>query len=76
MRGVSTDQRPSLGPSSRVLGGSIELGILGKYFDVEIVSIDVETSRIDKYNEGSRRCILVYSGVSAYVTPSNNVHSS
>ncbi|RKF65888.1 Ubiquitin thioesterase OTU1 [Erysiphe neolycopersici] len=45
-------------------GGAIELGILAKYFDIEICSIDVETLRIDKFNEGrANRCILVYSGI-------------
>lgn len=45
-------------------GGSIELDILSKHFEVEICSIDVQTLRVDKYNEGMRsRCILVYSGI-------------
>ena len=45
-------------------GGSIELQILSKHFDVEICSIDVQTLRVDKYNEGMpHRCILVYSGI-------------
>lgn len=45
-------------------GGAIELGILAKHFDIEICSVDVETLRIDKYNEGQpTRCILVYSGI-------------
>ncbi|KAI9373231.1 hypothetical protein BJX61DRAFT_396152 [Aspergillus egyptiacus] len=45
-------------------GGAIELNILSKQFDTEICSIDVQTLRIDRYNEGqSRRCILVYSGI-------------
>ena len=45
-------------------GGSIELDILSKHFEVEICSIDVQTLRVDRYNEGMRtRCILVYSGI-------------
>ena len=45
-------------------GGSIELQILSTHFEVEICSIDVQTLRVDRYNEGkSKRCILVYSGI-------------
>ena len=45
-------------------GGSIELQILSQHFDVEICSIDVQTLRVDRYNEGQpQRCILVYSGI-------------
>ncbi|CZT53254.1 probable OTU1 Yeast OTU Deubiquitinating enzyme 1 [Rhynchosporium secalis] len=45
-------------------GGAIEMGIMAKYFDVEICSIDVQSLRIDKFNEeAQRRCILVYSGI-------------
>ena len=45
-------------------GGQIELDILSKHFDVEICSIDVQSLRVDKYNEGKpQRCILVYSGI-------------
>ena len=45
-------------------GGSIELDILSKHFEVEICSIDVQTLRTDTYNEGkSQRVILVYSGI-------------
>ena len=45
-------------------GGSIELQILSQHFNVEICSIDVQTLRVDRYNEGSSmRCILVYSGI-------------
>ncbi len=44
-------------------GGAIELDILSKHFDIEISSIDVQTLRTDRFNEGSpKRCILVYSG--------------
>ena len=31
-------------------GGAIELGILAKYFNTEIASIDVETGRIDQFS--------------------------
>lgn len=45
-------------------GGAIELDILSKHFDVEICSIDVQTLRADRFNEGRpKRCILVYSGI-------------
>ncbi|PYH95214.1 OTU-domain-containing protein [Aspergillus ellipticus CBS 707.79] len=45
-------------------GGGIELSILSKHFDIEICSIDVQTLRIDRFNEGRPlRCILVYSGI-------------
>ncbi|TVY81944.1 putative ubiquitin thioesterase otu1 [Lachnellula suecica] len=45
-------------------GGAIEMGILAKHFDIEICSIDVQSLRVDKFNEGaSTRCILVYSGI-------------
>jgi ubiquitin thioesterase OTU1 len=45
-------------------GGQIELDILSQQFDVEICSIDVQSLRVDQYNEGaSRRCIVVYSGI-------------
>lgn len=45
-------------------GGGIELSILSQEFDIEIASIDVQTLRVDRFNEGRpRRCILVYSGI-------------
>lgn len=45
-------------------GGAIELGILSKHFDVEISSVDVQTLRVDRFNEGApTRCIVVYSGI-------------
>ncbi|PWY65048.1 OTU-like cysteine protease [Aspergillus heteromorphus CBS 117.55] len=45
-------------------GGGIELSILSKHFDIEICSIDVQTLRVDRFNEGRPlRCILVYSGI-------------
>lgn len=45
-------------------GGAIELDILSKHFNVEICSIDVQTLRADRFNEGRPwRCILVYSGI-------------
>ncbi|KAA8645512.1 hypothetical protein EYZ11_005051 [Aspergillus tanneri] len=45
-------------------GGGIELSILSKHFDIEICSIDVQTLRVDRFNEGqTTRCILVYSGI-------------
>ncbi|KAG6376503.1 hypothetical protein JVT61DRAFT_2496 [Boletus reticuloceps] len=48
-------------------GGAIELGILAKHFNTEIVSIDVETGRIDRFSPSAQgtdyRCIVVYSGI-------------
>ncbi|KZF18917.1 putative OTU-like cysteine protease [Xylona heveae TC161] len=45
-------------------GGGIELSILSSHFDIEICSIDVQTLRVDRFNEGRPlRCILVYSGI-------------
>jgi ubiquitin thioesterase OTU1 len=45
-------------------GGYIELHALSQHFEMEFVSIDVQTLRRDKYNEGKeKRCILVYSGI-------------
>lgn len=45
-------------------GGGIELSILSKHFGVEICSIDVQTLRVDRFNEGQpTRCIVVYSGI-------------
>ncbi|KAL9610479.1 MAG: hypothetical protein Q9167_004819 [Letrouitia subvulpina] len=45
-------------------GGAIELDILSRHFEVEICSIDVQTLRVDRYNEyQAHRCILVYSGI-------------
>ncbi|KAL3470191.1 hypothetical protein BJX99DRAFT_55857 [Aspergillus californicus] len=45
-------------------GGGIELKILSKELNCEICSIDVQSLRIDRFNEGqSQRCALVYSGI-------------
>ena len=45
-------------------GGQIELKIIADHFDIEICSIDVQTLRIDRYNEDRpKRCIVVYSGI-------------
>lgn len=45
-------------------GGAIELNILSKQFGVEICSIDVQTLRVDHFNEGqATRCFVVYSGI-------------
>ncbi|KAH0543968.1 hypothetical protein FGG08_001735 [Glutinoglossum americanum] len=45
-------------------GGGIELAILSQHFDIEICSIDVQSLRVDRYNEGRpTRCIIVYSGI-------------
>ncbi|KIW69028.1 hypothetical protein PV04_04932 [Phialophora macrospora] len=45
-------------------GGQIELDILSQHFDVEICSIDVQSLRVDRYNEQApSRCFIVYSGI-------------
>ena len=45
-------------------GGAIELDIFSRHFEIEICSIDVQTLRVDRFNEGRpNRCILVYSGI-------------
>ncbi|KAL9102279.1 MAG: hypothetical protein Q9163_002548 [Psora crenata] len=45
-------------------GGAIELDVLSRHFDIEICSIDVQTLRIDRFNESKPlRCVLVYSGI-------------
>ena len=45
-------------------GGAIELTILSEHFGIEICSIDVQSLRIDRFNEEApMRCILVYSGI-------------
>lgn len=45
-------------------GGAIELDILSRHFDLELCSVDVQTLRIDRFNQGRpTRCILVYSGI-------------
>ena len=60
-------------------GGAIELDILSKHFDIEICSIDVQTLRIDRYNEHSpNRCIVVYSGIhydTIAISPSDPPHT-
>ncbi|EEP82107.1 conserved hypothetical protein [Uncinocarpus reesii 1704] len=50
--------------SPEAWGGGIELSIFSKHFDIEICSIDVQTLRVDRFNEGRpTRCIVVYSGI-------------
>ena len=45
-------------------GGQIELDILSQHFDIEICSIDVQSLRVDRYNEQAQnRCFIVYSGI-------------
>ena len=61
-------------------GGAIELDILSRHFNVEISSIDVQTLRIDRFNEGRpQRCILVYSGIhydAIALSPSDAPHKT
>ncbi|KIW27944.1 uncharacterized protein PV07_07639 [Cladophialophora immunda] len=55
-------------------GGQIELDILSRQFDVEICSIDVQSLRVDRYNEAATsRCFIVYSGIH-YDTIALSVH--
>ena len=60
-------------------GGAIEMNILSQHFDVEICSIDVQTLRVDRFNEGRpMRCILVYSGIhydTIALSPSDAPHT-
>lgn len=45
-------------------GGGIELAILSQEFDVEICSISVQDGRVDVFNDGkARRVVVVYSGI-------------
>ncbi|PNS21928.1 hypothetical protein CAC42_526 [Sphaceloma murrayae] len=45
-------------------GGGIELSILSVEFGVEVCSINVQDLRVDRFNEGrDRRVVLVYSGI-------------
>ena len=61
-------------------GGAIELDILSKHFNVEISSIDVQTLRTDRFNQGMpERCILVYSGIhydAIALSPSDALHTT
>lgn len=60
-------------------GGAIELSILSQHFDIEICSIDVQTLRVDRFNDGRpQRCILVYSGIhydAIAISPSDPPHT-
>ncbi|KAI9843092.1 MAG: ubiquitin-specific protease otu1 [Sclerophora amabilis] len=60
-------------------GGGIELGILSQHFDIEICSIDVQSLRVDRFNEGRpKRCILIYSGIhydTIALSPSDPPHT-
>ncbi|TKX21143.1 hypothetical protein C1H76_6684 [Elsinoe australis] len=45
-------------------GGGIELSILSVEFGVEVCSINVQDLRVDRFNEGKdRRVVVVYSGI-------------
>ena len=60
----STDDYCRWIQSSDSWGSAIELEILSQHFDIEICSVDVQTLRVDRFNEGrDKRCILVYSGI-------------
>ena len=58
-------------------GGQIELNIISNHFDIEIVSIDVQGLRVDRYNEGRPQyCIVVYSGIHYDAIAFNHFDSS
>ncbi|KAI8093280.1 uncharacterized protein BX664DRAFT_329366, partial [Halteromyces radiatus] len=46
-------------------GGAIELSIFSKYFNIEIVSVDIQTGRMDRFGEGSydELVLILYSGI-------------
>ncbi|CAO3597896.1 unnamed protein product [Absidia cylindrospora] len=46
-------------------GGAIELSIFSKHYSVEIVSVDVQTGRMDRFGEGAfkERVFILYSGI-------------
>ncbi|KAG0050643.1 ubiquitin-specific protease otu1 [Gryganskiella cystojenkinii] len=46
-------------------GGAIELAIFSEHYKIEIDSIDVSTTRADRFGEGkfSQRALLMYSGI-------------
>ncbi|KAI8328374.1 hypothetical protein BC941DRAFT_445106 [Chlamydoabsidia padenii] len=46
-------------------GGAIELSIFSQHYGVEIVSVDVQTGRMDRFGEGSYhdRVMILYSGI-------------
>ncbi|KAJ1340458.1 hypothetical protein BSLG_004905 [Batrachochytrium salamandrivorans] len=46
-------------------GGGIELALFSEYYQTEIYSIDVSTSRIDKFGDGlyDSRVFIIYSGI-------------
>ncbi|KAF1984161.1 ubiquitin thioesterase OTU1 [Aulographum hederae CBS 113979] len=60
-------------------GGGIEIAILAQQFDVEVASINVQDLRVDRFNEGKpKRIILVYSGIhydTIAVNPSSPPHT-
>ncbi|TIC04083.1 OTU-domain-containing protein [Wallemia mellicola] len=57
-------------------GGAIELSILSHAFKISIISLDIATGRIDKYNtEYENRIFVVYSGIhydALSLSPSQN----
>ena len=45
-------------------GGGIEMSILSQEFSVEVCSVNVQDGRVDVFNDGqARRVVLVYSGI-------------
>ncbi|KAL7746353.1 ubiquitin-specific protease otu1 [Sorochytrium milnesiophthora] len=61
-------------------GGAIELAIFAKHYRTEICSVDVQTTRVDRFGEGmypQRACVL-YSGIhydAVAVTPTSDAPS-
>lgn len=64
--GRSNDEYRAWILSEAAWGGAIELGILARYFQVEIGAFDVQTMRLDRYGEGNdfkTVGYLIYSGI-------------
>ncbi|KAF9283563.1 ubiquitin-specific protease otu1, partial [Linnemannia elongata] len=59
-------------------GGAIELAIFSDHYKIEIDSIDVSTTRVDRFGEGqySQRALVMYSGIhydAVALTPSLDI---
>ncbi|KAF9906347.1 ubiquitin-specific protease otu1 [Linnemannia zychae] len=59
-------------------GGAIELAIFSDYYKIEIDSIDVSTTRVDRFGEGQydQRALVMYSGIhydAVALTPSLDI---
>ncbi|CAG8477161.1 8018_t:CDS:10 [Paraglomus occultum] len=65
--GMSNDEYCTRISGPNTWGGAIELSIFSEHFNVEILSIDVGTGRVDRYgqnNVASKDCVyIIYSGI-------------